>query len=133
MCHNVILTCQHNGIKISKQCLKMSTYGRNFVTFGVNFDSDACSEHTSVQSIRRFRAYAGSEHTSVQAYKNSEHAPVQAYTNSEHTTVQACSDSNNRSVQAHASSKHAIVQRTIKTFKHMKFKSTSYFIEALLK
>ena len=79
----------------------MTTDGRKSVTFGVNFDSDACSEHTSVQSIRRFRAYVGSEHVPVQAYTDSEHAPVQAYTNSDYTPV-----------QAYAISKHAIVQRT---------------------
>ena len=65
----------------------MSTDGRKSVTFGVNFDSAACSEHTSVQSIRRFRAYVGSEHVPVQAYTDSEHAPVQAYKNSELTPV----------------------------------------------
>ena len=67
----------------------MSTDGKKSVTFSVNFDSDGCSEHTSVQSILRFRAYANSEHAPVQAYKNSEIAPVQAYTGSEHAPVQA--------------------------------------------
>ena len=59
------------------------------------------SEHTSVQSIHRFRAYTGSEHTPVQsihrfrAYTGSEHTSVQsihrfrAYTGSEHTPVQS--------------------------------------------
>ena len=72
----------------------MSTDGKKSVTFVVNFDSDACSEHTSVQSIRRFRAYVGLEHALVQAYTGSEHAPVQACKNSEQKSVQTYTDSN---------------------------------------
>ena len=72
----------------------MSTDGRKFVTFGVSFHSDACSEHTSVQSTRRFRAHGGSEHAPIQAYENSEHTPVQANTGSNDMSVQGYVTSN---------------------------------------
>ena len=88
----------------------MSTDGRKSVTFGVNFDSDACSEHTSVQSIRRFRAYVGSEHVPVQAYTDSEHAPVQAYKNSEIAPVQAYTGSEHAPVQANKNLEKMSVQ-----------------------
>ena len=107
-------------LKLSTECLKMSTNGRKSVTFGVNFHSDACSEYprvsrnvtktchktpsgserTPVQIVRRFRAYAGSEHTSVQAYTNSEHTPIQRPIRSEHVPVQAYTNSDHTPVQS---------------------------------
>ena len=64
----------------------MSTDGRKSVTFGVNFDSDACSEHTSVQSIRRFRACAGSSIHKFRLYTGSSVRHFKACNRSENET-----------------------------------------------
>ena len=132
--------CQNNGIKMSKkchkmskQCHKMSPNGIKSVTFGVNFHSDACSEHPRVsrnvtktchKTPKRFRAYTGSEHTPVQsihrfrAYAGSEHTPVQsihrfrAYTGSEHTPDQRPIGSEHTLVQRPTGSEHTPVQNT---------------------
>ena len=66
-----------------KLCLKMSSDGIESVTSRVNFHSDACSEYTSVQSIRRFRAYTGSETRRFKAYAGSGTHLFRAYAVSE--------------------------------------------------
>ena len=79
--------CQNNDIKMSKQCHKMSPNGIKSVTFGVNFHSDACSEHPRVsrnvtktchKTFKWFRAEAGSEHTPVQSIRRFMHTSVQS-------------------------------------------------------
>ena len=98
----------------------MSPNGIKFVTFGVNFHSDACSEHPRVlrnvtqtchKTSKRFRAYTGSENTPVQsihrfrAYAGSEMHRFRAYAGSEHTPVQSI-----HRFRAYTGSEHTPVQ-----------------------
>ena len=107
---------------MSKLCHKMSSDCIKSVTFSVNFHCDAYSEHTSVQSIRRFRAYVGSEHTPIQRPIFSEHTSIQRPIFSEHTPVQRPVGSKHTPVQGPIFSEHTLFQRTVSS-KHTPLKA----------
>ena len=109
-----------------KLCLKMSSDGIKSVTSRVNFHSDACSEYTSVQSIRRFRAYTGSEARRFKAYTGSETRRFKAYAGSGTHLFRAYAGSETRKFKTYASSEtqrfRYLVVQSIEPTKILRFK-----------